>query len=191
MIDLLRAAGSVQRVCEQHRWRFCFIGGIAVQRWGEPRLTQDVDVTILTGFGKERDFILALLKRFVPRVKDAMEFALENRVLLVKTRGGVDVDVSLGAMPFEESVVRRASPYQFLPKLKLVTCSAEDLIVLKAFANRPKDWMDVEGVIARQQRRLSWGYIWKQLRPLVDLKGEPEILATLKQMHRQSIARRR
>jgi hypothetical protein len=83
-------------------------------------------------------------------------------------------------------VVRRASPYQFLPRLKLITCSAEDLIVLKAFANRPKDWMDVEGVITRQQRGPRWAYIWKQLRPLVDLKGEPEILSVLKRLHAQS-----
>jgi hypothetical protein len=51
--DVLAAAGEVQSFCQQHGWRFCFIGGVAVQRWGEPRLTQDVDLTLLTGFGKE------------------------------------------------------------------------------------------------------------------------------------------
>ena len=29
------------------------MGGVALQRWGEPRLTQDVDLTLLTGFGDE------------------------------------------------------------------------------------------------------------------------------------------
>ena len=41
---VLAAAGDVQRFCLQQRWQFCFIGGVAVQRWGEPRLTQDVDL---------------------------------------------------------------------------------------------------------------------------------------------------
>jgi len=41
---VLAAAGQVQRLCQQHGWRCCFIGGVAVQRWGEPRLTQDVDL---------------------------------------------------------------------------------------------------------------------------------------------------
>jgi hypothetical protein len=42
---VLAAAEQVQQLCQQHGWRFCFIGGVAVQRWGEPRLTQDVDLT--------------------------------------------------------------------------------------------------------------------------------------------------
>jgi hypothetical protein len=40
---LFAAAGEVQRLCEDERWRFCFIGGLAVQRWGEARVTRDVD----------------------------------------------------------------------------------------------------------------------------------------------------
>ncbi len=169
-------------MCRRRGWRFCFIGGLAVQRWGEPRLTQDVDVTILTGFGKERSFITPILRRFAPRIEDALDFALESRVLLVTTEEGVDIDISLGAMPFEEAVVRRATAYRFLPGVNLITCSAEDLIVLKAFAARPKDWVDVEGILTRQRRKLRWRYVWAQLRPLAELKGEPEILETLRRL---------
>jgi hypothetical protein len=46
--------------------------------------------------------------------------------------------------------------------------------------------MDVGGVIARQGRRLGWAYIWRRLRPLVDLKEEKEILANLRRMKRRS-----
>lgn len=42
---VLAAAGEMQGFCQQQGWRSCFIGGVAVQRWGEPRLTQDVDLT--------------------------------------------------------------------------------------------------------------------------------------------------
>ncbi len=42
---VLAAAGEVERFCQRQGWRFCFIGGVALQRWGEPRLTQDVDLT--------------------------------------------------------------------------------------------------------------------------------------------------
>lgn len=145
-------------------------------------MTQDVDLTILTGFGKERSFVTTILRRFDSRIKDAVDFALANRVLLVKTDEGVDIDISLGAMPFEESVVRRATMYRFLPGLGLLTCSAEDLIVLKAFAGRAKDWVDLEGILTRQEGMLRWRYIWAQLRPLVELKGEPEILDTLRRL---------
>ena len=59
------------------------------------------------------------------------------------------------------------------------TCSAEDLIVMKAFAARPRDWLDIEGIIIRQTGKLDWAYIVTQLEPLVELKGEPEILELL------------
>jgi hypothetical protein len=61
---VLAAAGEVQSFCKSQGWRFCFIGGVALQRWGEPRLTQDVDLTLLTGFGNEEKFVDALLKEF-------------------------------------------------------------------------------------------------------------------------------
>ncbi len=74
MIGLFQVAKAVQSVCLQHRWRFCFVGGLALQRWGEPRVTEDVDLTLLTGFGNEEPFIDELLRHFSPRVSDAKEF---------------------------------------------------------------------------------------------------------------------
>ncbi len=49
---LLEAAEDIQNFCVSHQWRFCFIGGIAVQHWGEARLTRDADLTVFTS--KER-----------------------------------------------------------------------------------------------------------------------------------------
>jgi hypothetical protein len=57
MIDLLEAAVSLQDFCDRRCWSSCVIGGIAVQRWGEPRVTRDVDLTILTGFGGEDEIV--------------------------------------------------------------------------------------------------------------------------------------
>jgi hypothetical protein len=33
--SVIAAAVELQNFCEQQGWRFCFIGGIAVQRWAE------------------------------------------------------------------------------------------------------------------------------------------------------------
>jgi len=60
---LFLAAQEVQHLCEGEGWDFCFIGGLAVQRWGEPRLTRDVDLTLLTGFGAEGAYVARLLER--------------------------------------------------------------------------------------------------------------------------------
>jgi hypothetical protein len=56
MIEVIRVASQLQSFCEDEAWRFCFIGGIAVQRWGEPRETVDVDLTVISGFGDEELF---------------------------------------------------------------------------------------------------------------------------------------
>ena len=136
---VLAAAGEVQNFCQSRGWRFCFIGGVALQRWGEPRLTQDVDLTLLTGFGNEEGFVDSLLKEFTPRRPDAREFALTRRVLLIQTRKGIGVDAALGALPFEERSVQRASVWAWAEGQCLTTCSAEDLVVHKVFAGRDLD----------------------------------------------------
>jgi hypothetical protein len=186
---VLAAAGEVQRFCQARRWAFCLIGGVAVQRWGEPRLTQDVDLTVLAGLGNESAFVDALLASFVARRDDAREFAFEHRVLLLRTARGVDVDVALGALPFEERTIRRASPWAWGGKTALITCSAEDLLVHKVFAGRDRDWGDVDGILARQYGRLDLTLVRQELAPLLDLKEEPEALAKLE--HRIATIERR
>ncbi len=136
-------------------------------------------MTLLTGFGNEESFIRILLTHFEARISDAEAFALRRRVLLLKSDTGIGIDIALGALDFEQSVVRRASVYEFLPGIKLRICSVEDLVIHKAFADRPQDWIDIEGVLIRQKGRLDWRYIYAQLIPLVELKEQPEILEKL------------
>jgi hypothetical protein len=57
-------------------------------------------------------------------------------------------------------------------------------VVLKAFAGRSKDWMDIENVLVRQGDRLDWDYILKELKPLVELKEAPEVLIHLERLRR-------
>lgn len=147
-------------------------------RWGEPRLTHDVDITLFTGFGGEESTARTLLALFESRIEDPLTFALENRVLLLRGRGGVPIDIALAGFAFEEEIIDRASEFEFLPGLTLRTASAEDLIVLKAFANRRRDWSDIAGIIARQPS-LDWDAITTRLTPLAELKGESEILLEL------------
>src|ERR1041384_1422268 len=71
MNEVLKAAAELQLFCDSHRWRFCFIGGLALQRWGEPRETVDVDLTLFAGFGREQHFSDTLLKHFEPRISNA------------------------------------------------------------------------------------------------------------------------
>ena len=185
MNELFIAALELQHFCDQQQWRFCFIGGVAVQRWGEPRFTGDADMTLLTGFGEEQRFAVALLENFAPRRPDALEFALRNRVLLIQAANRIPLDVALGGLPFEENSIRRASAFGFPTGQSLTTCSAEDLVVHKVFAAREKDWLDVDGILARQCGKLNLDLVRNELKPLLELQEKPESLARLEQKIRE------
>lgn len=122
MNELLEAAREIQAVASRCQWQFCFIGGLALQRWGEPRFTRDVDLTLLTGFGGEEVYVDRLLSHFSPRRSDARDFALRYRVLLLLSSSGVGLDVALGALPFEAAAVKRATAFRFAPGYDLCTC---------------------------------------------------------------------
>lgn len=71
MNGLFQAGLEIQDFMEQKNWKFCFIGGLTVIRWGEPRMTQDIDLSLLTGFGDEKkyveeiDKIILILNHFI------------------------------------------------------------------------------------------------------------------------------
>ena len=147
-----------------------------MQRWGEPRMTRDADLTLITGFGDEESFIDPLLAEYPGRREDAREFALSYRVLLLQDTNGTPLDIALGALPFEEDTVARSSPWDIGPGV-LRTCSAEDLLVHKVFAGRDQDWLDVRGILTRQGGKLRLEQIERDLAPLLELKSAPDNLA--------------
>ena len=174
MNPIFSAALEVQEFCRARGLRFCFIGGLALQRWGEPRLTQDIDVTVISGFGHEAEYADQFLSAFSHRIPDARAFALRHRVLLLRSGNGIPLDIALGAMPFEERAVHRSVPFALTEGVSLQVCSAEDLIVFKAFAGRAKDWLDIDGVVIRQHGRLDQALIWRELIPLLRLKEDEQ-----------------
>ena len=185
MNPLFAAAAEIQAFFAARGWQNTVIG-LAVQRWGEPRQTRDVDLALLTGIGREPDYTDTILATFQARRPDARAFALAYRVLLIQSAAGVPLDVSLAALPYEERVMSRSSPFAFAPDCVITTCAAEDLVVLKAFADRPQDWIDVEGIIARQQGALDRALIHRELGELLELKedaGPEAVLNKLFEKH--------
>jgi hypothetical protein len=183
--SLFEAGLEIQETLEKRNWPFCFIGGIAVLRWGEVRMTQDIDLCLLCGFGNEETYIKTLLKQFKSRISDAEKFAFSNRVLLLYASNGVSIDISLSGLPFEDQMIKRATPFLFYPDCRLITCSAEDLVILKSFADRTKDWMDVEGIILRQGKILDMDYIVEQLTPLCETKGNPDVVKKVQDLFKR------
>ncbi len=173
---LARAAASLLAFLDTKGWPACVIGGVAVSRWGEPRATQDVDLTVLADFGDERRVLHDLLSAYDSRVPDPQRFADVNRLALLTLPGGVNADVSFAGFPFEREAIERSSPWQLTAKLSLRTCSAEDLIIYKLVAGRPGDIQDIIRIIQRQGRRLDISRIRHWGRQFAELKEDPDLL---------------
>ena len=173
MNALFEAASEVCAFMAERNWKFCIIGGLAVQQWGEPRTTLDADFTLLTGWGEEERYVSEILKHFPPRYEGARAHALSRRVLLIRATNGVSVDIALGALPFEESMMERSALVDFSPEYQLPCCSPEDLFIMKAFAGRPRDWQDAESV-ADRWKDLDSKYILDHLKPLCELRDDLE-----------------
>ena len=181
MNDLLQGAHHVCDPLSAAGLPHCIIGGLANFRWGRQRFTRDVDLTVYTGFGVDEERTIdLLLQRCRPRRPDAADFARMHRVLLLETDNGIGIDVSLGGLPYERGLVDRATSFDFGDGRPLPTCSAEDLIVLKAFADRPQDWVDIDGVVMRQGADLRWSAVFERIAPLAELKDEPRIVERLR-----------
>jgi hypothetical protein len=176
---LLDAAVAAQAACDAAGLPNCIIGGIALQRWGEPRFTADVDLAVLVEAGQEAQATSALLARLPARVEDAAGVAARVRVVLAQTAAGVGVDIVLAGLDYEARVIERSTPWDIGGGTRLRTCSAEDLLVMKSFAGRDKDWADVTGILERQGRRLDLAMVRRELAPLVAAKAEPDLLAQL------------
>jgi predicted nucleotidyltransferase len=176
------AAADLQEFVQSKGWPFCFIGGIAVQRWAYPRATDDADMTVFTQVFRDEECIRELLKRFAPFYPDSAERAPMLRVLFMQHANGVKLDVALGAFEFEEHSIARASWWEPTKGVRLFTCSAEDLIVHKAYASRPQDLADIENILSVQGARLDVKQILQELAPLAELKEDSGIITTLEHM---------
>ncbi|TAH53620.1 MAG: hypothetical protein EYC68_02425 [Chloroflexota bacterium] len=145
LVPTLRALHSLLVQFEE---RGMVIGGAAVCLLGEPRMTADVDAVFLLS----NDDLPNLLRAahevgFVPRIKDVESFARRNRLVMLRHPiTNVDVDISLGAMPFEIEAVERSRLVRS-GKLRVRLPTVEDLIILKAIAHRPKDLVDIQSLI--------------------------------------------
>ena len=75
--------------------------------------------------------------------------------------------------------------FEFAEGCWLRTCSAEDLLVLKLFAHRPQDLVDVESVAALRASSLDWDYVSDNLAPLAEAKDEPRIITVFADLRRR------
>ena len=187
----IKAIREVHKFFTREGIPYVFIGGIALQWWGEPRFTRDVDVTVLVNLGEEEKVIRKILSIFSSRISDAMGFALKNRICLVRSKDGYEIDISLGIPGYEEEVIKRTVGCKLEKGYTIKICSAEDLIIHKAVAGRPQDLGDIESIILRQGKKLDMDYIRIWLKEFSDILEMPEILERFERPWKQMMEEER
>jgi hypothetical protein len=167
------------------------IGGLAVALLGRPRVTRDVDALVLLAEERWPAFMEAgRAFGFVPRQPDALDFAHEARVLLLRHQPtGIDVDVVLGSLPFEEEAVARAVAVQ-VAGVPVPLPTPEDLIIMKAVAHRDRDLLDIEGLLA-VHLDLDLRRVRRWVRTFADALETPQLYDDLQQRLRRRARRKR
>ncbi len=121
------------------------------------------------------------MENLSPRIPDAEDFALKNRVLLLRhTPTETEVDISLGILPFEEEMVERGTTKSFAG-LSIRLPTPEDLIIMKAIAHRPKDLEDIR-TIADKYPNLDRNRIEQWVRSFGDALELPDLWDQVKSL---------
>ncbi len=162
--------------------RWYVFGAQAAILHGALRFTEDVDVTVLLG-GLTHGVLVTELTRcgFSLGVPDAEGFVEKTRVLpFHHSKTGIPVDVVLGGPGLEELFAERASVTD-IGGVAVPVTSAEDLIVMKVLAGRPKDVEDVVMVLEAQGSRLDLSRVRETVALVEQALGQSDLSTLFEQ----------
>jgi len=144
------ALKSISKLLQEDDVQGMIIGGLAASLLGRPRYTNDIDLLILDLDNRLPEFIKKLNKFGIrPRIQHPQNFAKESRMLLMRHQeSGINIDISMGILPFERDAVARRQTKSSLG-LEIILPSPEDLIIIKSISKRPMDLEDIKAIILR------------------------------------------
>lgn len=136
--------------------RWYLFGAQAAILHGAVRLTADVDVTVWMDQRPLAPLLDALARSgFVPRVADPLAFAETTRVLPLRSeKSPLPVDVVLAGPGLEERFLAGAETRE-VEGVAVPVARAEDVVLMKVLAGRPKDRDDVSSILAARAGNLD------------------------------------
>ena len=158
------------------------IGGVAASILGRPRLTRDVDAMVLLDNDAWSGFLnVGKQFGFFPRHPDPIAFAEKKHMILVHHKpSGVDIDISIGMLPFELEVIKNIK-WTKISSVKIPLPAPEDLIIMKAVAHRQRDLIDIEAILDAHPK-LNLKRIRKWVKEFSYVLEMPEILKDIEKM---------
>lgn len=158
---VLEPLRALQQALDRLNNKSVIIGGIAASLLGKPRLTADLDVLLIASVDQLTEIIEVFrAEGIMPRLTEPISFARRNRMLLLRHATGTNIDISLGFLPFEIEVIERSIVVD-CDGISLRLPSIEDLIIMKAVANRDRDLQDIRSLVEihpaiDRQRIIDW-----------------------------------
>ena len=185
--DVTALLAALTSELDRRGLRFMLIGGQAILLHGQARFTADVDVTLDAGpaaLGELRAACEALRLTPVAPASETLEAFVQRTFVLPAhhTVTGMRVDFIFSTTTYEAEAVARAQRVS-VGGTSVPFATAEDLVIHKLFASRPRDLEDVEGIVRRKGATLDWAYLerWAAEFALVPgREGMPAALARLK-----------
>jgi hypothetical protein len=155
---------------------FMLIGGQAVLLHGEPRLTQDIDITLGVTPQRLDDAVAACeAAGLTPLPTDIAAFVRDTFVLpATDAQTGIRVDLIFSTTPYEAQAIGRAVLVE-VGGSQVPFATAEDLILHKLFAGRPRDLEDAAGVSRRKGRTLDWPYLRRWALEFSSIPGREQL----------------
>ena len=160
--------------------RWYLFGARAAILYGVARLTADVDVTVHLPHGVSTEALVQSVERrgFHRRFTEP-GFIERTRVIpLVHTASTIPLDVVLAGPGLEDQFLERALS-RSIDGVEVPVASAEDLIVMKVLAGRPKDLDDIVAIVIAQAGALDEPYVRAALRAIQDALGQSDLLPVL------------
>lgn len=171
-----QALVAFARLARRERLRWYVFGAEAVNLYGFPRRTADLDLTIDL---EARDPVAfaALLRTagFASRFRDE-EFIRTTRVIpVVHAASGLPVDLVLAGPGLEQLFLERARPRR-IGGIQVPVIAPEHLVVTKLIAHRPKDVEDVRELLALRAANLDHSHIEELLGEIEQALGQSDLL---------------
>ena len=169
-----KALTDLSSVFKNNNVPYMIIGGLANAIWGHPRATLDIDVTIWVLDDQIQKLLSILEEKYVFMVEEPIDFISKTRVLPIKNKENLRIDIIFGALPFEKDALVRAVEVK-VGNSFIKFCTAEDLILFKIISERSKDLEDVRNLLWYQRDNLDYSYLEPRIKELSDLLDRPGI----------------
>lgn len=149
----MKSVDDVARILSGAGAPYALIGGHAVNVLLEPRFTADIDITIdADPAGLQRVQVALLAVGFrLARAHGGAAPSGPDFIQYVDDEGTI-LELQTAKTALQRSAIARANTHAGVP-----VATPEDLIVFKAVANRPKDQIDLLGLVRLPD--LDWAYV--------------------------------